>query len=184
MLSCSNLPEARCNGKSIKEETAMKQRTLHVLHRGVESAVIASVPQVLIPKIEERLFLSPKESADLGPRFIEALAQRAEKPLPEDVKWIAASGFHFGYAALWGGLYGLIQEKWQVRPWIGGVALGAFIHLITFPRWGGAVLTGTEKKPEQRSWRKEVVLASAPLVFGLGTALLYGKGPSRSRTWF
>ena len=158
----------------------MNQRTLDVVHRGAESGIIAGVPQVLIPKIEERLLLRSNESADLGPRFIEALARRAEKPLPEDVKWIAASGFHFGYAALWGTLYGLIQERVHLRPWIGGLALAGFLHLITFPRWGGAVLTGAEKEPGERPWRMEIVLASAPLIFGLATALLYGKGPRRS----
>jgi hypothetical protein len=160
----------------------MKPRTVEVVHRGAESAIIASVAQVLVPKIEERLLLRPNESADLGPRFIEALARRAEKPLPEDVKWIAASAFHFGYAAWWGVAYGLVQERWKLRPWIGGLGLAGFLHLITFARWGGAVLTGAEKKPKERPWRMEIVLASAPLVFGLGTALLYGSGPKRR--WF
>ena len=155
----------------------MKYRTLDVIHRGIDSAVLASIPQVIIPKLEERLILNKNESADVGPRFIDALARRMETPLPEDVKWIGAAGFHFGYAAFWGGIYGLAQERWKVRPWLGGLALAGFIHLITFPRWGGAVLAGSEKPPAERPWRMEIVLASAPLVFGMLTALFYGKGP-------
>src|SRR5579862_6537317 len=125
----------------------MRRHTLDVIHRGIDSAVLASVPQVLVPKLEEKVFLNKDESADVGPRFIEALAKRLEKPLPEDVKWL------------------------------GGLALAGFIHLITFPRWGGAVLAGSEKKPDERPWRMEIVLASAPLIFGMLTALLYGDGP-------
>jgi hypothetical protein len=154
----------------------MATRTFAVLHRGVESAIVASVPQVILPKIEERLLLG-KGAADLGPHFIEALARRARRRLPEDTKWLAASAFHFGYASFWGALYGLARERWRVSPWVGGLTMAAVIHLITFPSWGGAVLTGSEPAPRHRSWRMELVFLTAPLVFGLGTALLYGDGP-------
>lgn len=155
----------------------MKPRTMAVLRRGIESALIASIPQVILPKIEERLFLREEESADLGPLFVAKLAEHLEKPLPEDTKWLAASAFHFGYATMWGAGYALLQERVRARPWVGGLALGALIHLITFTAWGGAVITGTEEKPKRRPWRREVVLATAPLVFGLVTGLLYGRGP-------
>ena len=157
----------------------MRPRTFQSIRRGVEAAVIASIPQVLLPKLQERLFLSDRESADVGPHFIEALADKANQPLPEDVKWLAASAFHFGYASMWGTLYALAYERRPVKPWVGGLALATLIHGITFPRWGLAVLTGSEDPPRDRTWRMEVVLATAPLVFGLGTALLYGRGPRR-----
>ncbi len=155
----------------------MANRTASVLHRGVESAILASVPQVIVPKIEERILLRRNGAADLGPHFVEALARRARQHLSEDTKWLAASAFHFGYAAAWGSLYGLARERWPVRPWIGGLAMAALIHAITFPRWGGAVLSGSEPHPRHRDWRLELVYLTAPLIFGLGTALLYGEGP-------
>lgn len=159
----------------------MSDRTFAVARRAVEAAVLASVPQVVVPKIEERLFLPQHESADLGPHFIEALADRASTRLPEDTKWLAASAFHFGYAALWGLLYAAAHERWRFPPWAGGLTMAAVIHLMTFPRWGAAVLVGAEPPPERRSWRYEIVLASAPLIFGIGTALLYGHGPREDR---
>ncbi len=155
----------------------MRSRIWRVLRRGVESAVVASVPQVLVAKAEEKLLLPEGESADIGPRFVEELAARARQELPEDVKWLGASAFHFGYAAFWGGLYALLQERRPTRPLIGGLLLGGFIYAITFPRWGGAVQLGGELPPEERTWRRELVLVTAPLTFGLGTALLYGRGP-------
>lgn len=151
--------------------------TFAVLRRGIEAAMIASVPQVIIPKIGEKLFLPHHEDADLGPRLIEALAQKAQKPLPEDVKWLAAASFHFGYAAFWGAAYALVQQRVKANPVAGGLTMATIIYLMTFPPWGGAVLTGSEDHPRRRTWRKEIVLASAPLIFGLGTALLYGRGP-------
>lgn len=51
----------------------MPRRTFQVLRRGIEAAQIASVPQVLIAKLEERLVLSDHETADIGPRFIYAI---------------------------------------------------------------------------------------------------------------
>lgn len=158
----------------------MNARTLEVMRRGTESALLAGIPQVLLPKLQERFILEAGEDADVGPRLIEAIAEKIKQPLPEDQKWLGAASFHVAYAAFWGTVYGLTYERRPVRPIVGGLALGAFIHLVTFPRWGLAVLTGTENKPRERSWRIELVLATAPLVFGLGTALLYGSGPRRT----
>jgi hypothetical protein len=152
-------------------------RSFALIRRGVEAGVLASVPQVLVPKIEERVLLEGDESADIGPRFIETLARRFRSDLPEDTKWLAASAFHFGYASVWGVLYAFAHERWRPRPWVGGLALAASIHLITFPRWGGAVLFGSERRPAERSWRQEVIFVTAALLFGLGTALIYGNGP-------
>lgn len=159
----------------------MKHTSVEVVRRGIEAALIAGIPQVLLPKLEERLFLRDgDESADLGPRLIEALARRASRPVPEDIKWLAASAFHFGYSAAWGTLYAILYERRPVHPLIGGTALAAVIHLITFPAWGLAVLSGAEDRPADRSWRVEAMLATAPLVFGLCTAVLYGRGPRRT----
>ncbi len=160
----------------------MQPRTFAVLRRGIEAAFVAGVPQVLVPKIEERLLL-PQGAADLGPHLIEALAERANKNLPEDIKWLSASAFHFGYSAMWGTLYALARERWKVRPWLGGLGLAALIHLVTFPAWGAAVQLGSEPPPRHRSWRAEIVYLTAPLVFGLGTALLYGDGPRAAEEW-
>jgi hypothetical protein len=161
-----------------QQDPATAGRTYAAARRGVESAIVASVPQVLVPKLEEWLLLRGGESADLGPRFIEALARKAGRRLPEDVKWLSASAFHFGYASVWGLLYAFTAERWpRLPPWVGGLALAGVIHLITFPPWGGAVVSGAEPPPTGRSWRKEVVLLTAPLVFGLGTALLYAHAP-------
>ncbi len=156
----------------------MASRAFEVVRRGVEAAVVASVPQVIVPKIEERLLLHEKGKADLGPHLIDALARRLNTRVPEDTRWLLASTFHFGYASFWGVLYALAYERWHVRPWVGGLAMAALIHAITFPEWGAAVQIGSEAPPRHRSWRMEVVYLTAPLIFGLGTALLYGNGPT------
>ncbi|MEO8218166.1 MAG: hypothetical protein ABI718_13890 [Acidobacteriota bacterium] len=158
----------------------MRDRTFAVLRRGVEAAMIAGVPQVIVPKIEEYLFLDHPENADLGPNLIDALAKKVGKPLPEDLKWIAASAFHFGYSAFWGSAYAVTHERFRWRPWVGGLGLAALLHLITFTPWVAAVLIKAEEHPRHRTWKKEVVLITAPLTFGLLTALIYDNGPTGS----
>ncbi len=155
----------------------MDGATVASLRRGVEAALVASVPQVLVPHAEERLLGLAPDAADLGPRFIEQLALLARQRLPEDTKWLAASAFHFGYAAFWGALYALAYERRPVAPLLGGAVLSAAIWAAAFPVWGGAVRSGMERPPGRRGWRKELILATAPVVFGVGTALLYGRGP-------
>jgi hypothetical protein len=158
------------------------------IKRGVEAGLIASVPQVLLAKAEERTLLRRGEDADIGPRFIERLARLAGVRLREDTRWLAASAFHFGYATFWGTLYALAHRRWRPHPLIGGAVLGGVIYAATFPHWGGAVVTGSEPPPHRRSWRLEVVLATAAMSFGLVTALVYGRGapedgaPPRARS--
>lgn len=159
----------------------MKRETIAVVRRGIECAIVASVPQVILPKLQELLWFREHESADLGPHFIARLAQRFEQPLPEDMKWLAASAFHFGYAMWWGAAYALVQRRLQLHPLVGGLALATTIYLITFPKWGGAVVIGSEPPPRKRSWRVEIAFATAPLVFGFVTALLFRHGPERRR---
>jgi hypothetical protein len=146
------------------------------IKRGLEAGLIASVPQVLLAKAEERALLRRGEDADLGPRFIERLARLAGLRPREDTKWLAASAFHFGYATFWGTAYAMAYRRWRPHPLMGGAALGGLIYAITFPHWGGAVLAGAERPPHRRSWRQELVLATAALSFSFVTALLYGRG--------
>ena len=154
----------------------MESETIASLRRGVEAALVASVPQVLVPHVEERLLGLGQDEAELGPRFVEQLARLAGRRLPEDTKWLAASSFHFGYAAFWGALYALAYQRRPVPPLLGGALLSAVVWAAAFAQWGGAVQTGTERPPGSRRWQRELILATAPFVFGLGTALLYGRG--------
>ena len=51
--------------------------------------------------------------------------------------------------------------------------LGAVIYLITFPKWGAAVLTGTERPAGARTPRMTFVAASVAMAFGIATGLIY-----------
>lgn len=155
----------------------MDPHTLASIRRGAETGLIASVPQVLGTQLEESLLKLPKGSASIGPRFIQRLGKLSRQKLSEETRWLGASAFHFGYAATWGVLYALAYKKRPLHPALGGLLLSGTIYVITFPNWGAATLTRTERPHKRRGWRRELLLLTPPIIFGMGTALLYGRGP-------
>jgi hypothetical protein len=155
----------------------MQPQTLAALRRGIEAGLIASVPQVLGTHLEERLLGLPQGSANIGPRFIQQLGKLTRQRLSEEVRWLGAASFHFGYAASWGAIYALAHQRRPLRPVVGGLLLSVAIYAVTFPNWGMATRTRTERAHRWRSWRRELLLLTPPIIFGMGTALLYGRGP-------
>lgn len=155
----------------------MQPKTFAALRRGIETGLIASVPQVLGTHLEERLLDLPEGSANIGPRFVQRLGKMTRQRLSEEIRWLGAATFHFGYAAAWGALYALAYNRRPLRPVLGGLILSGAIYAVTFPNWGVATRTHTERPHRWRSWRRELLLLTPPLIFGLGTAFLYGRGP-------
>jgi hypothetical protein len=155
----------------------MDPHILASIRRGAETALLASVPQVLGTHLEERLLKLPEGSANIGPRFIQRLGELTRQKLSEEIRWLGASAFHFGYAASWGVLYALAYEKRPLHPALGGLLLSGLIYALTFPDWGAATVTRTERPFKRRNWRRELLLLSPPIIYGMGTALLYGRGP-------
>jgi hypothetical protein len=141
--------------------------------RGAVAGTVASVVQAAVGKTEDLLLLAPHESADIAPRLMARIAAMQGKTLTWTERWTLGTVFHLGYGAGWGKLYALARERRPVDPLLGGLLLAGGIYVITFPRWGGAVWTKTERPPSVRTRRMELVAASVTLAFGLTTAYLY-----------
>jgi hypothetical protein len=143
----------------------------------VLAGVVASLIQVVVGKVEDKLFLPHRENADIAPRLVQRLAQRAGHSLPHVHKWVLGTIFHEAYSVFWGAAYGVAYAAVggrRVVPWpVGGVALGTLLHQLAFSPWGAAVQTGTERPPHRRTWRMSVVTWSVALTYGLVTALVY-----------
>lgn len=147
----------------------MDSTTISAL-RGSAAGLAAGVVQVAVGAAESALFLPPHEDANIAPRLMDRLAKDMGKDLSLEAEWALGTAFHFGYAAGWGALYGLVDEKLEPHPLLGGAALGALIYAITFPRWGGAVQADVERPPEVRTRRMTFVAASVAMTFGIATA--------------
>ena len=143
--------------------------------RGAAAGLVGTMVQTTIGKGEDLAFLPPWENADIAPRLIDRLAEDLGYDIPEWAEWTLGTAFHLGYGATWGAIYAAAHERYRPHPVVGGMALGGLIYAITFPRWGGAVQTRTERPPEQRTWAMEVVAISVALGYGLATALTYDR---------
>jgi hypothetical protein len=151
----------------------MERSTSEILWRGALAGAAASVPQAMIGKIEEIIFLPAGEDSNIAPRLFDRLGRMAGENPSRAQEWILGTLFHVGYGAGWGALYGFAAERFSARPVIGGTVLGAVIYGITFPRWGGAVRTGTERPPGRRSPQMTAVAWSVAVGFGIATGVIY-----------
>jgi hypothetical protein len=152
------------------------------LTRGVVAGLAAGVPQVGLTQVEALLLHTPRQRADIGPRFVQRLGARLGEPLSPPLHWLIAAAFHFGYAAGWGALYALATSWRPAQPHVGGPLLGALIYAVAFSPWGAATQTGTEQATESRPLEDSIIQWTAALSFGLTTAYLYEQlTPDRSR---
>jgi hypothetical protein len=145
------------------------------LARGVAAGLVAGVPQVLLTQAEARLLGLPPERADVGPRFVQRIGEGLEADLEHEHHWLLAGAFHFGYAALWGSVYALLQRWRPAQPHVGGPLLGALIYALAFSPWGAATQTGTERPVDTRPARHTLLHWTAALSFSLVLAYLYAR---------
>jgi hypothetical protein len=142
---------------------------------GAASGLVAGVPQVLLTQMEARLLGLPAEQADIGPRFVQRLAQRVDASLRQPERWLLAGAFHFAYAAWWGIVYALLQRWRPAQPHVGGPLLAALIYALAFSPWGAATQTGTERPTETRPTHETLLHWTAALSFALSLAYIYAR---------
>ncbi|MDQ6670370.1 MAG: hypothetical protein M3069_06400 [Chloroflexota bacterium] len=145
------------------------------LAKGVAAGLVAGIPQVLLTQAEARLLGLPANTADIGPRFVQRVAQQFDADVARPHRWLIAGGFHFGYAAGWGVLYTLLQRWRPAQPHVGGPLLAALIYALAFSPWGAATQTGTEHPVETRPARETLLHWTAALAFSLSLAYLYAR---------
>ncbi len=145
------------------------------LVKGVAAGFVAGIPQVLVTQAEARLLGLPGRQADIGPRFVQRVAERLDTDMPRPLRWLIAGGFHFGYAGGWGLLYALLQRWRPAQAHVGGPLLAALIYALAFSPWGVATQTGTEQPVETRPVRETLLHWTAALSFSLTLAYLFAR---------
>ena len=110
--------------------------------KGAAAGLVAGIPQVLLTQIEARVLGLPASQADIGPRFVQRIAERLDKRPKGPQRWLIAAGFHFGYAAGWGVVYALVQRWRPAQPHVGGPLLAALIYALAFSPMGSRHANG------------------------------------------
>lgn len=151
----------------------MREDTAEEAILGAAAGVAASVVQAAIGKTEEKLMLPPWEDSNIAPRLVDRVLDRFGVDPSPATEWILGTGYHLGYGASWGAAYAAVRERHPVHPLLGGALLAGVIYGITFPRWGTAVRTETERPPRRRTRRMSFLVASVTLGFGVATAYTY-----------
>jgi hypothetical protein len=152
------------------------------LVNGAAAGLAAGIPQVLVTQAEARLLGLPGSQADIGPRFVQRVAERLDTRPPRHQRWLLAGGFHFGYAAAWGLAYAVLQRWRPAQPHVGGPLLAALIYTLAFSPWGVATQTHTERPVATRPTRETLLHWTAVLSFSLPLAYLYARSERGSLT--
>jgi hypothetical protein len=129
----------------------------------------------LLTQVEARLLGLPTDTADIGPRFVQRVAEHIDAGIDQPQRWLLAGAFHFGYAGCWGIVYALLQRWRPAQPHVGGPLLGALIYTLAFSPWGAATQTGTERPTESRPTRETLLHWTAALSFALSLAYMYAR---------
>ena len=151
----------------------MNRSSARSLLRGVAAGMAGAAVQSVAGKAAGVLLLPDDRDSYLAPRLIDRLGKMVGIAPTELEEWTLGTAFHFGYGGFWGAAYAAARERTRVGPLLGGALLGGLIYGITFPRWGGAVQTGTVRAPQHRSDGMDAFGVAAALSFGIGTAFAY-----------
>ena len=138
------------------------------LRRGGMAGLIATIPMTISMLLGWRL-LPKRERYPLPPReiigeFTERMGGR-ESDFTETELTAATLLAHFGYGALTGSTYALIERKIPLRSSLKGALAGLFIWVVSYLGWIPAVriLTPATRHP----WRRNLLMIFAHLVWGL-----------------
>ncbi len=140
---------------------------------GITAGLLAGLPQVFVTQVVEKPLGLPDDKADIGPRLVDHLTREMGTAVEPELRWALAGLFHFGYAAGWGGLYGLVDRWLRPNPLIGAAAMAGVIYLAAFSRWGGGTRSGSEPHPDRRPVRDAVLQWTAALSFSVPAVFVY-----------
>jgi hypothetical protein len=142
---------------------------------GAAAGLIASVIQVLVGLLLDKLLLPPRQHNNIAPRLIKRLFQKQGRP-PHPVRdWSFGTLFHLAYGMSWGCVFGLVRRWLPIpSPLLGG-ALVLLIYGLAFSRIGVGTRTQTERHPQQRGWGKQLSLVAVAATFGITVAAAYDR---------
>ena len=112
-------------------------------------------------KMEQSALLSEEERMDPPPKkLMETVAQKHAVEISQTQAMAAGMGVHMGYSALWGAIYGIVQDRLRPPDVLHGLLLGGLVYAANFPEWGLLPRVGALPPPSAQ----EPVQAAIPMV--------------------
>ncbi len=124
--------------------------------------------------IEQKLFLPVEEPLEIEPILVvETEARKAGHPISKPAAWAAGMGAHLAYSALWGAIYGVVQNRLRLPHALHGLVYGELIWALNYPKWGILPRRGILPPATERPRAKALIPLGTHAVFGLATAAAF-----------
>jgi hypothetical protein len=139
--------------------------------RGALAGAIGGAVMMMAMKMEQKALL-PKGERMEPPlkKLVETVADNQGAGLSDRQAMAAGMGVHLGYGALWGAVYGAVQNRLHPPDLLHGLLLGGLFYAANFPEWGLLPKLGVLPSPSEQPLDKAAIPLVAHLVFGVATA--------------
>lgn len=142
--------------------------------KGALAGMIGGAAMMMAMKAEEKLLLPKGQQVEPPPKkLVETLAEKQGMELSDTQAMAAGMGVHMGYSALWGAVFGVVQNRLHPPDLLHGLLLGGLVYATTFPERGLLPKMGVLPPPSQQSMEKAAIPVGAHVVFGLATAAAF-----------
>lgn len=106
-------------------------------------------------------------------KLMEAVAQKHAVEISQPQAMAAGMGVHMGYSALWGAIYGIVQDRLRLPDVLHGLLLGGLVYAADFREWGLLPRVGALPPPSAQEPVQAAIPMVAHAVFGLTTAKVF-----------
>lgn len=142
--------------------------------KGALAGMIGGAAMMMAMKAEQKLLLPKGQQMEPPPKkLVETLAEKQGMELSDTQAMAAGMGVHMGYSALWGAVFGVVQNRLHPPDLLHGLLLGGLVYATNFPEWGLLPQMGVLPPPSQQSMEKAAIPVGAHVVFGLATAAAF-----------
>ena len=141
---------------------------------GALAGLIGGAAMMAAMKGGAKVLLPEGETMEPPPKkLVETLAQNRGAQISDAQATAAGMGVHMGHSALWGAIYGVVQDRLHPPDALHGLLLGGLVYAANFPEWGLLPKLGVLPPPTEQSLEKAVLPLGTHLVFGLATATAF-----------
>jgi hypothetical protein len=160
--------------RSSVRRTRRRPGTGEAALKGALAGLIGGAAMMMAMKIEQKVLLPEGQSMEPPPKaLVETLAEKAGIDLEDRQATIAGMGVHMGYSAMWGALFGVVQDRMHPPSALHGLLLGGLVYAANFPSFGLLPKLGVLPPPSLQPLSEAPVPAGAHVVYGLATAAAF-----------